>query len=218
MVVEDDESIGASVEAALIANGYAVDRFLTGQAATAAVMLRVPDLVVLDVGLPDIDGFSLCRWLRQQHAELPILMVTARDAEIDIIVGLDAGATDYVTKPFSMNILLARIRAHLRGSSIPDPDAPLELGLLTVHPTSYSANIANVPLDLRPREFQLLAYLVRHAGRVVTREQILSDVWDTHWDTATKTVDMHIVALRRALGDAVTIVNIRGVGFRIEAS
>ena len=215
-VIEDDESIGAGIQAALIANGYLADRYLTGRAATDAIEVMLPDLVLLDAGLPDMDGYSLCRWLRQERPDLPIVMVTARDAEIDIIIGLDAGATDYVTKPFSINVLLARIRAHLRTSDSADPDAPITVGPLTVHPAGYRATLGNGSLDLRPREFELLVYLARHSGKVVTREQILADVWDMNWDSSTKTVDMHIVALRRALGEHVDIVNIRGVGYRLE--
>ena len=113
-VVEDDASIGESVVAALTAQGYNAAWHRDGATATQAIEAETPDLVLLDAGLPDMDGFSLCRWLREQYRELPIVLVTARDAEIDMIVGLDAGATDYVTKPFSMNVLLARVRAHLR--------------------------------------------------------------------------------------------------------
>jgi DNA-binding response OmpR family regulator len=217
LIVEDDESIAAGMHNALVANGYTVRLAHSAAAATAALEDGVPDLVLLDAGLPDIDGFSLCRWLRSQHRELPIVMVTARDAEIDIIVGLDAGATDYVTKPFSTAVLLARVRAHLRTGEFSDPDAPVTVGPMTVYPTSYRAMLDDTELELRPREFQLLLYLARGAGRVVTREQILSDVWDTHWDTQTKTVDMHIGALRRLLDGRIDIINIRGVGFRLEA-
>src|SRR5262245_39763895 len=125
-VVEDDVSIGQSIVDALGAAGYAVAWHRDGRTATAAFETSPPDLVLLDAGLPDVDGFSLCRWLRQQYRELPIVIVTARDAEIDMIVGLDAGATDYVTKPFSINVLLARLRAHLRTAD--DPDTPIVLG------------------------------------------------------------------------------------------
>ncbi len=240
MVIEDDEAIGSTVESALVANGYIVDRHLNGGSATEALPAGVatvgaagssspagsaslpaasslPDLVLLDAGLPDMDGFSLCRWLRRNYPDLPIVMVTARDAEIDIVVGLDAGATDYVTKPFSINVLLARVRAHLRTTDVVDPDLPLTVGPLSVFATAYRATLDGALLELRPREFQLLTYFAQNAGRVVTREQILSSVWDLHWDSSTKTVDMHVLALRRALGDRVEIVNIRGVGYRMES-
>jgi DNA-binding response OmpR family regulator len=215
MIVEDDTSIGSSLRDALAGAGYRVTWQTNGADATVALESTVPDLVLLDAGLPDVDGFSLCRWMREQHRELPIILVTARDAEIDIVVGLDAGATDYVTKPFSMSVLLARIRAHLRGLDEIDPSAPIVLGALTVDPGAYVATLDGSSLDLRPREFELLAYMARHAGRVVTRERLLSDIWDLHWDSSTKTVDMHIVALRRKLGDSVEIVTVRGVGYRL---
>ena len=151
------------------------------------------------------------------YPDLPIVLVTARDSEIDIVVGLDAGANDYVTKPFSMNILLARVRAHLRTADPSDPDAAIELGSLRVEPASYVASVDGVPVELRPREFQLLVVLSRAAGRVVTRERLLADVWDLHWESSTKTLDMHVLALRRKLGDAIEIATVRGVGYRLVA-
>src|SRR3954451_13502988 len=217
MVVEDDSSIGHDVGDALSARGYTIE--LCGDGATAATALAnaTPDLVLLDAGLPDIDGFSLCRQIRELHPEMPIVLVTARDSEIDIVVGLDAGASDYVTKPFSMNVLLARIRAHLRAADVPHPDAAIELGSLRVEPASYVVSIDGEVVDLRPREFQLLVVLSRAAGRVVTRERLLAEVWDLHWESSTKTLDMHVLALRRKLGDAIEIATVRGVGYRLVA-
>ena len=216
-IVEDDVSIADGMRRALESHGFEVAWHPDGRSATAAVEASVPDLVLLDAGLPDVDGFSLCRWLREQHRDLPIIMVTARDAEIDVIVGLDAGATDYVTKPFSINVLLARVRAHLRTVDVVDPGAPFSVGPLTVDPGAYTAALDGVALDLRRREFELLAYLARSAGRVVTRERLLADVWDLHWTTSTKTLDMHVLALRRKIGDPIDITNVRGVGYRLEA-
>lgn len=217
MLVEDDVSIGESIRAALESHGYRVTWHLDGAGTTTALEGdERPDLVLLDAGLPDVDGFTLCRWLREQQPDLPIVMVTARDSEIDIVVGLDAGADDYVTKPFATNVLLARIRAHLRQAP-PDTEAPFDVGALHLEPSSYVSSIGGVPLDLRRREFELLVYLARHAGRVLSRERLLSDVWDLHWDSSTKTVDMHVVALRRKLGEAIEIVTVRGVGYRLVA-
>ena len=216
LVVEDDASIGQTVSTSLQSHGYLVQWCTDGASATAAVEATVPDLVLLDAGLPDIDGFTLCRWLREQHRDLPILLVTARDAEIDIVVGLDAGANDYVTKPFSMNVLLARVRAHLRATAV-SPDEAIEVGALRVEPAAYVATVDGEPVDLRRREFELLALLCREVGRVVTRERLLSEVWDLHWETSTKTLDMHVMALRRKLGDAIEIATVRGVGYRLVA-
>lgn len=216
-IVEDDSSIGAAMQTALRSHGYEVQWFTTGSTVAARIELAIPDLVILDAGLPDIDGFTLCRWLREQHRELPIILVTARDADIDIVVGLDAGATDYVTKPFSMTVLLARVRAHLRSSDAVEADAPIELGRVHIEPAAYLVSVDGAAIELRPREFELLAYLARQAGRVVTRDRLLADVWDLHWDSSTKTLDMHIVALRRKLGNAIEIVTVRGVGYRLVA-
>jgi len=216
LVVEDDESIGQTVTTTLQSHGYLVQWCTDGASATATVETTVPDLVLLDAGLADIDGFTLCRWLREQHRDLPIVLVTARDAEIDIVVGLDAGASDYVTKPFSMNVLLARVRAHLRASAV-SPDETFQLGTLMVDPAAYIATINGEPVDLRRREFELLVLLCREAGRVVTRERLLAEVWDLHWQTSTKTLDMHVMALRRKLGDAIDIATVRGVGYRLVA-
>lgn len=218
VIVEDDISIGTAIRDALEAHGYQPSWFHDGAEATAALERDTPDLVLLDAGLPDVDGFTLCRWLREQHRDLPIIIVTARDADIDIVVGLDAGATDYVTKPFSMTVLLARIRAHLRSSDATDPDAIIEIGTVRIDPAAYVVTDAGEPIEFRPREFELLLYLAREAGRVVTRDRLLADVWDLHWDSSTKTVDMHVVALRRKLSDRIEIVTVRGVGYRLEAS
>jgi DNA-binding response OmpR family regulator len=214
-VVEDDESIGRAVVDALTAHGYLVELCADGASAAAALADVAADLVLLDAGLPDIDGFRLCRQMRESYPDLPILLVTARDSEIDVVVGLDAGANDYVTKPFSMNILLARVRAHLRTAEPQDPDAAIEVGSLRVEPASYVTTIDGAPVELRPREFQLLVVLSRAAGRVVTRERLLADVWDLHWETSTKTLDMHVLALRRKLGQAIEIATVRGVGYRL---
>jgi DNA-binding response OmpR family regulator len=215
LVVEDDGSIGRAVRDALQSHGYLVDWCTDGASAATAIENAIPDLVLLDAGLPDIDGFTLCRWLRQQHRDLPIVLVTARDSEIDMVVGLDAGASDYVTKPFSMNVLLARVRAHLRNVEITDPNSPIEIGALRVDPAAYVVTVDGRPVDVRRREFQLLLLLCREAGRVVTRERLLADVWDLHWETSTKTLEMHVLALRRKLGDAVEIATVRGVGYRL---
>lgn len=215
LLIEDDESIGQVVADSLESHGYLVEWCKTGTAAMAADERAVSSLVLLDAGLPDVDGFTLCRWLRERHRDLPIVLVTARDAEIDIVVGLDAGANDYVTKPFSMSVLLARVRAHLRGAAVDDVPAVLELGPLRVDPAAYVATVDGRPVDLRPREFELLVLLCREAGRVVTRDRLLAEVWDLHWDSSTKTLDMHVMALRRKLGDAIDIATVRGVGYRL---
>jgi DNA-binding response OmpR family regulator len=215
VVVEDDRSVGQAIHDALAGHGYRVHWCHDGAGTTTWLEGHTADLVLLDAGLPDIDGFTLCRWIREQHPDLPVVLVTARDSDIDIVVGLDAGARDYVTKPFSMSVLLARVRAQLRDTAAVDPMAPIEVGAVVVDPAAYVATVDGAPVDLRRKEFELLVVLARHADQVVTREQLLSEVWDLHWDSSTKTVDMHVLALRRKFGDAVEIANVRGVGFRL---
>jgi DNA-binding response OmpR family regulator len=218
VVIEDDEAIGAAIVLSLLAHGYAGVLGRSGAEATSLLASAAADLVVLDIGLPDTDGFTLCRALHHQYPDLPILLVTARDAEIDVVVGLDAGATDYITKPFSMNVLLARVRAHLRTNAIRAGGATIQIGLLKVEPDAYVVEVGGEPIDLRRREFELLLALAREVGKVVTRERLLADIWDLHWESSTKTLDMHVMALRRKLGTAVAIMTVRGVGYRLSAA
>lgn len=215
VLVEDDESIGSMMVDALTGHGYRVDWRRTGASAMAFLDETKPDLVVLDAGLPDADGFSICRWLRKKYTELPIVLCTARDAEIDVIVGLDSGATDYITKPFSVNVLMARTRAHLRVHGYVDPLGAVAYGRVVVDPAARTVTVDDGLVDLRAREFDLLLVFVRNAGRVVTREKLLAQVWDVHWQSTSKTLEMHVLALRRKLGDSIEIATIRGIGYRL---
>ena len=220
LLVEDDATIGASLAEVLRTHSYDVEWCRTGTDAMRSFEARPPDLVLLDAGLPDIDGFTICRWIRSKHATVPILIVTARDSAIDIVVGLDAGANDYVVKPFSVPVLLARVRAHLRTVPAPDADSTMVVGSLRVDPSAHRVFLDDKELDLRPKEFELLVLLVRDVGKVVTRDRLLSEVWDLHWESSTKTLDMHIHALRRKLNDDAEssrwITTIRGIGYRFE--
>ena len=220
-MVEDDVGIGRALSDVLTANGHAVEWCTTAQLAIASFDAGPPDLVLLDAGLPDIDGFTICRWFRGQQPNLPIIMVTARDSDVDIVVGLDAGASDYVTKPFSTPVLLARIRAHLRATTT-DTTRALTFAELTIDPGAHRVTLAGEEIDVRPKEFELLMLLAREAGKVVTRDRILGEIWDLHWDSSTKTLDMHIHSLRRKLDDDADqphwITTIRGVGYRFEGS
>jgi DNA-binding response OmpR family regulator len=176
-------------------------------------------LVLLDLGLPDIDGIEVCRRLRTARPQLAILILTARDQELDVVAGLDAGADDYLVKPFRLAELLARVRAHLRRlEAVPSSDRrelPLRAGDILLDLAARRAWRGDQELDLRPKEFDLLALLVGEAGRVVTRERIMREVWDTDWLGSTKTLDTHVLGLRGKLGpDAIT--TLRGVGYRFD--
>lgn len=219
LLVEDDATIGDGLRQALLAQDYAVAWAESGSEALAVAATEPVDLVLLDLRLPDLDGVEVCRRLRAAHPALTIVMLTARSEEIDVVVGLDAGADDYVTKPFRLAELLARVRAHVRRL---DPgERRLLVGDLELDPGARRAWLAAKELVLRPKEFDLLALLMSEGGRVVTRERIMSEVWDAHWFGSTKTLDMHIAALRRRLGEVdgrpSRITTLRGVGYRLEA-
>ncbi len=223
LVVEDDDVIGRALTGALESQGYAVDWTTTGAAALASVEASVPDLILLDLGLPDLDGNEVCRRVRARDATLPIVMLTARHSEVDVVIGLDAGADDYVTKPFRLPELLARVRAHLRRPRGADAVAELAVGDVRIDIDARRAWRGDEELELRAKEFDLLAFLLAEAGNALTRDRIMSEVWDEHWFGSTKTLDMHISALRRKLGEvadeggpASRITTLRGVGYRFE--
>jgi DNA-binding response OmpR family regulator len=216
LLVEDDPSIAELLVAALRREGHEVTWSPTGAEGLEAAGPEV-DLVLLDLGLPDIDGLEICRQIRARLPELPVLMLTARAEEVDAVVGLDAGADDYVTKPFRLAELMARIRAALRRA--PATTVTSVQDVRTDH-AARRAWRGDVELDLSAKEFDLLALLAAHAGRAVTRDRIMREVWDEHWYGPTKTLDMHISWLRKKLGDDPAapqlITTLRGVGFRFE--
>jgi DNA-binding response OmpR family regulator len=213
LLVEDDRDIAEPLARALSRAGYEVAKADDGLVALDAVAQAPPDLMILDIVLPGMDGLDVCRHVREARPQLPILMLTARDGELDTVAGLDAGADDYVTKPFRSSVLLARVRAMLRRT----PPAPLTAADVRIDETSRRAWRGGRELELSPKEFGLLALLVREAGRVVDRDHIMEEVWDTHWYGSTKTLDMHMSWLRRKLGDPPLIVTVRRVGFRFDA-
>ena len=216
LIVEDDDAIADALGRVLAGQGYAVDRIARGTGAVRAAEPPVA-LVILDLGLPDVDGLEVCRRLRASRPELLIVILTAREQELDIVAGLDAGADDYLTKPFRLSELLARIRSQLRRVSPPDMDGddPLRVGALRVDRSARRAWLGEEELTLRPKEFELLTLLAANPGVALTRGRIMDAVWETSWLGSTKTLDTHVLALRQKLGaDAIT--TLRGVGYRFD--
>jgi DNA-binding response OmpR family regulator len=217
LLAEDDASISEPLARALRREGYEVEVREDGPTALDAGLQGGVDLVVLDLGLPGMDGLEVARRLRAEGHAVPILVLTARADEVDTVVGLDAGADDYVTKPFRLAELLARVRALLRRGS---PDSGTAARGVRIDVESHRAFLGDEELNLTAKEFDLLRVLVRDAGRVITREQLMREVWDTTWWSSTKTLDMHISWLRKKLGDDAAnprfISTVRGVGFRFE--
>jgi DNA-binding response OmpR family regulator len=220
LVVEDDDAIASGLVRVLDSQGYAVRRLSRGGPALVHADEAV-GLVILDLGLPDMDGIDVCRRLRAARPDLAILILTARDQELDVVTGLDAGADDYLVKPFRLSELLARVRAHLRrtvATASEGPTEPLRARDVVIDVPARRAWRGEAELALRPKEFELLALLVAEAGRAVTRERIMREVWDTDWLGSTKTLDTHVLMLRQKLDDPHAITTLRGVGYRFEAS
>jgi DNA-binding response OmpR family regulator len=201
----------------LESQGYSVAHLARGGPAVAAATPEV-ELVILDLGLPDVDGLDVCRRLRANRPDLGVLILTARHQELDVVAGLDAGADDYLVKPFRLSELLARVRAHLRRAAAEEEreaPAPLQARDVRIDLAARRAWRGEDELTLRPKEFDLLALLVREAGRVVTRGRIMREVWDTDWLGSTKTLDTHVLTLRSKVGPE-AIATLRGVGYRFE--
>ncbi|MEI7756895.1 MAG: response regulator transcription factor [bacterium] len=215
LLVEDDDAIASSLATGLTSAGMSVRRVSNG---TDAVAAKVPDIYLLDVGLPDFDGFEVCRRIRQLH-QTPIIMLTARNEEIDRVFGLEIGADDYVTKPFGLRELIARIRAVSRRLTNSETihSAAITVGGLALDADARRATLDGVSLDLTAKEFDLLLYLASQPGIVHRRNDIMEAVWETNWYGPTKTLDAHVAAIRKKLGNAKWIEAIRSVGFRLEA-
>jgi len=221
LFVEDEAAIADPFGRTLARQGFEVIAARSVAEARARFARQPPDLVLLDLTLPDGDGRDLCRELRSA-SQVPIIMLTARGTELDRVTGLEIGADDYVVKPFSGAEVVARIRAVLRrAASVQEAEAPIVLGDLVVEPAARRAAVEGRELALSRKEFDLLAELARHAGTVVTREQLMARVWDENWFGSTKTLDVHMGWLRRKLGDDAStprfLHTIRGVGFRLAA-
>jgi DNA-binding response OmpR family regulator len=212
MVVEDEANIGALVRTYLRSSGYEVLWVRSGEDALAELRRHPVKLVVLDIGLPGIDGFEVCRRI---SGTVPVIMLTARDEVLDRVAGLEVGADDYVSKPFSPRELAARVKAVLRraGSAGSMADV-ITLGPLTVAPGAREVRLDGREIDLTQREFDLLEYLVRNAGQVVTRDRLLESVWGFISPGETRTVEVHVAQLRKKLGSPNLIRTVRGVGYK----
>jgi DNA-binding response OmpR family regulator len=219
LVVEDDQTVGTGLAGILAADGHEVRWARTAADADRLIDDRVPDLIVLDLGLPDGDGLELCGTIRQRHADVVVIVVTARTDEADAVRALDGGADDFVTKPFRQVELQARLRAHLRRRGDTGPPE-LRAGPVRLDQRGRRAWVGDTEMALRPKEHELLAVLAAGAAAAVRREHLMDVVWDEHWSRSTKTLDVHIASVRRKLADAGDrwdrIVTLRGYGYRFE--
>lgn len=215
LIVEDDPSISASLTEGLERHGFTVEHTSSGREAVDRA--ADVDLVLLDLGLPDLDGKEVCRSVRERST-VPIIVLTARGDEVDRVVLLELGADDYLVKPFGFRELVARIGAVSRRAlpSTPAAGALQELGPLRIDREGHRVRVAGSEIELTPKEYELLAMLTERPGAVRTREDIIDQVWDPHWFGPTKTLDVHVSALRRKLGHPEWISTIRGVGYRFE--
>ncbi len=226
LIVEDDLSIGRALHAGLTGSGHEVAWAKAGGEAAKAAQDGEYDLVLLDLGLPDMDGLDLCQRIRAVQPASVVVILTARDEEIDVVLGLEAGADDYLTKPFRLAELLARVRAHLRRGPAAQTSGAgvLRVGELEIDTSARRVRLAGREIALRAKEFDLLARLAADAGAAVSRSTLMSDVWDENWFGSTKTLDVHLSTLRRRLTEAAQtfgaanpeIVTLRGHGFRLE--
>jgi DNA-binding response OmpR family regulator len=221
LIVEDDETIAAGLADALRSQGHQVRVQPTAAGALAECRAAPPELVLLDLGLPDLDGVELCRRLRRVVPQAVVVVLTARTDEVDVVVSLDAGADDYLTKPVRLGELLARVRAHLRRPAAgPDTADVLQVGVLQMDTAARRVTVDGVEVPLRSKEYELLGRLIRDVGRAVSRDTLMRDVWDAHWYGSSKTLDVHVASLRRRLAAtspaAPTITTLRGHGYRLD--
>lgn len=230
LLVEDDPILRETLAYYLKGQAYSVEAVQDGLAALEAARHFHPDLIVLDLMLPNLDGFEVCRILRQEMT-VPILMVTARDDEIDRVVGLEIGADDYITKPFSMRELVARVKSHLRrerllrdevASTVPEQTGreTIKLGDLALDLARHEVRLDEESIQLTPKEYDLLTFLAQHRGQALTRADLLEQVWGWEYPGGTRTVDVHIHGLREKIevdpANPVRIVTVRGAGYRFE--
>jgi DNA-binding response OmpR family regulator len=216
VVVDDEPNIADLVDLYLAREGFRVLKTDTGEAGLQAVKDHRPRLVVLDVGLPDVDGLEVCKRLRAT-SQIPVIFLTARDSEVDRVVGLELGGDDYLTKPFSPAELVARVKAVLRRVDGGPAAEVMQAGEVAIDAGRREVRVAGEPVDFTTKEFDLLRYLAERPGLALSRQQILDGVWGYDWYGDARTVDVHIAQVRKKLGDTVEIKTVRGVGYRLES-
>ena len=217
LVVDDEPNIAELIELYLSREGYHVVKAGAGEAAVRAAAEHRPRLVVLDIGLPDIDGLEVCRRLRQTST-IPVIFLTARDSEVDRVVGLELGADDYVTKPFSPPELVARVKAVLRRADPAATTQIIQVADATIDLGRREVRVRGEVIPFTTREFELLQFLAEHPGLALSRQQILDGVWGYDWFGDERTVDVHLAQIRKKLDGAVRIDTVRGIGYRLEPS
>lgn len=220
LLVEDDPAIAAAVGRGLVASGFVTDVAASGPAGLELAVTGSYDAVLLDLGLPGLSGYEVCRRLRQSGSRVPLVVLTARDGEAEEAEALDLGADDFITKPFSLVVLRARLRAVVRRGQL-DPSVPLVLGDLVLDPGTHRCHRAGVEVHLTPRELDLLAFLLRHPGQVLSRGQLADHVWDGELDVDSRVVEVYIGYLRRKLDAPFgtdSLQTVRGAGYRLVAA
>jgi len=220
LLIEDDDSIRSAINRALTERGHVVTTSNTGMSGLESAVDNTPDVVLLDLGLPDVDGLQVLAMLRAV-SEVPVIIITARDDDADMVKALDGGADDYVVKPFGIEQVEARLRAVLRRSGSAVAEGPLVVGGLTIDPLTRQVSLDGLPVDLSRKEFDLLLALAQRAGEVVTKRELLADVWRQAYGGGDRTVDVHLSWLRRKLGETAAdpryLHSVRGVGVRLAA-
>jgi len=216
VVVDDEPNIADLLDLYLAREGFRVLKTETGEAGLRAVKDHRPRLVVLDVGLPDVDGLEVCKRLRAT-SQIPVIFLTARDSEVDRVLGLELGGDDYLTKPFSPAELVARVKAVLRRVDGGPAAEVMQAGEVAIDAGRREVRVAGEPVDFTTKEFDLLRYLAERPGLALSRQQILDGVWGYDWYGDARTVDVHIAQVRKKLGDSVEIKTVRGVGYRLES-
>jgi DNA-binding response OmpR family regulator len=219
LLVEDDSNLRTFLRKAFREEGYSVDQASAGDEGLAAALRTKHDCIVLDLMLPGMDGFAVVRELRDRGIHTPVLMLTARGELTDKVKGLEGGADDYLTKPFDLAELLARLQALIRRAQFKREDSSLAVGVVTLNVATRAVTVAGRSIDLSPREFSLLEFLMRNAGRTMSRSRIAEAVWNYQFDSGTNVVDVYVNYLRKKLGevpDGTEILTVRGVGYRLE--